>query len=164
MHFNAFDNASGNYYTGVVNDIPSNRLKTSMTGTSIDVVQKLLGDLEYTVMQTVWERQRVTVRDVADILNQQRPLAYTTVMTVMSRLADKGILRQHRVGRAYEYEAAFTPQELAAEAAGQTIRSLIEDFGPLAVTQFVQQVGRIDKHQLERLAQLAQEASDPDAN
>ncbi|MBI3960303.1 MAG: BlaI/MecI/CopY family transcriptional regulator [Chloroflexi bacterium] len=135
-----------------------------MTGKSTDVVQKLLGDLEYAVMQVIWEHQRVTVRDVADILNQRRPLAYTTVMTVMSRLADKGILRQHRVGRAYEYEAAFTPQELAAEAAGQTIRSLLEDFGPLAVTQFVQQVEQIDRRQLERLAQLAQEAREPDAN
>lgn len=135
-----------------------------MTSKSTDVIQKLLGDLEYAVMQVIWEHQRVTVRDVADILNQRRPLAYTTVMTVMSRLADKGILRQHRVGRAYEYEAAFTPQELAAEAAGQTIRSLLEDFGPLAVTQFVQQVEQIDRGQLERLAQLAQEARDPDAN
>ncbi len=135
-----------------------------MSGKSTDVIQKLLGDLEYAVMQVVWDHQRVTVRDVADILNQQRPLAYTTVMTVMSRLAEKGILRQHRVGRAYEYEAAFTPQELAAEAAGQMIRSLLEDFGPVAVTQFVQQVGQIDRCQLERLAQLAQEANDHDAN
>ncbi len=125
-------------------------------------VQKLLGNLEYAVMQVVWQNQRVTVRDVVDALNQQRPLAYTTVMTVMSRLAEKGILRQHRAGRAYEYEAVYTPEELAAESAGQTIRSLLEDFGPVAVTEFVQQVGQVDRRQLQRLAQLAQEASEND--
>jgi len=131
-----------------------------MTDQSIAIARKLLGDLEYAIMEIVWQRQRVTVRTVFEELAARRPLAYTTVMTVMSRLAEKGILRQHRVGRAYEYEAALTPDELAVQAAGQTIRSLLEDFGALAVTEFLHQVGEIDPEQLQRLALLAQEAAD----
>lgn len=131
-----------------------------MTSQPAGNVRKLLGELEYAVMEVVWQHRRVTVREVVDELTQRRALAYTTVMTVMSRLAEKGLLRQYRVGRAYEYEAALTPDELALQAAGQTIRSLLEDFGALAVAEFVNQIGEVDPEQLQRLAALAKEAAD----
>jgi predicted transcriptional regulator len=56
--------------------------------------EKLLGDLELAIMREAWGRETVTVRDVLEALNRKRklPLAYTTVMTVMSRLAEKGLL------------------------------------------------------------------------
>ena len=131
-----------------------------MASQSAANVRKLLGDLEYAVMEIVWQRGRVTVREVMEELTQRRPLAYTTVMTVMSRLTEKGVLQQYRAGRAYEYEAALTPEGLALQAAGQTIRSLLEDFGALAIVEFVHQIGEVDPEQLERLAALAQEAAD----
>lgn len=140
----------------------NNELKL-MTMKAADIARKLLGDLEYAIMEVVWQRGRVTVREVATELTRHRALAYTTVMTVMSRLAEKGILRQHRVGRAYEYEAAFSPEQLAAEAAKRKIRSLLEDFGPLAMTAFIDQVGQVDPEQLQRLAQLAQDSDDDDS-
>ena len=124
------------------------------------MAEKLLGDLELAIMQIVWAQQKVTVRDVVDALAEKRPLAYTTIMTVMTRLAEKGLLRQHRQGRAYEYEAVYTLEELATRSAGQAIRSLLADFGPVAVTEFINQVGQVDPGQLQRLAELAQEAVD----
>ncbi len=130
---------------------------------SEQTIQKLLGDLELDIMRVVWARERSTVRAVVDALAAKRPLAYTTVMTVMTRLTEKGLLRQHREARAYEYEAVYTQQELTAHSAGQAIRSLLEDFGPLAVTEFVQQVKQVDPEQLRRLAQLAQESTDHDS-
>ena len=134
-----------------------------MASQSTAIVQKLLGDLEHAVMEIVWRHQRVTVREVVAELTQRRQLAYTTVMTVMSRLAEKGILQQHRVGRAYVYEATFTPEQLAMEAAGRKIRSLLDEFGPLAMVEFVHQIGQVDPEQLQRLAQLAQKAVDDDS-
>jgi predicted transcriptional regulator len=130
------------------------------TGSAGIGVEKLLGELELEIMQVVWARQRVTVRDVLEVLTEKRPLAYTTVMTVMTRLVDKGVLRQHRQERAYAYEAVYTPEELTTKAVGQSIRSLLERFGPLAVTEFVHQIGQVDPEQLQRLAQLAQEAAE----
>ena len=120
-------------------------------------VETLLGELELEIMQIIWARQRVTVRDVLEVLTEKRPLAYTTVMTVMTRLVDKGILRQHRQDRTYECEAVYTPEELTTKAVGQTIRSLLERFGPLAVTEFIHQVGQVNPDELQRLAKLAQE-------
>src|ERR1700758_4879558 len=56
-------------------------------------------------MDRLWERGRpALVREVLDDLSADRPLAYTTVMTVMENLHRKGWLRRHRDGRAWRYE------------------------------------------------------------
>jgi predicted transcriptional regulator len=78
-----------------------------------------LGELERAVMDTVWQAQAegrspVSVRTVHDELSRSRDLAYTTVMTVMGRLADSGLLTQERSGRAYLYAAADSREELTA--------------------------------------------------
>jgi predicted transcriptional regulator len=63
------------------------------------------GELEAVIMDRLWERGRpVLVREVLDDLREDRPLAYTTVMTVMDNLHRKGWLRRHRDGRAWRYE------------------------------------------------------------
>jgi len=66
-----------------------------------------LGELEAVIMDRLWEWGRpVLVREVVDDLRKDRPLAYTTVMTVMENLYRKGWLRRQRDGRAWRYEAA----------------------------------------------------------
>ena len=66
-------------------------------------------------MDHLWESSDPqTVRQVHEALATHRELAYTTVMTVMGRLADAGLLTQERSGRAYLYAAAGTRQELTA--------------------------------------------------
>ncbi|WP_344321051.1 BlaI/MecI/CopY family transcriptional regulator [Streptomyces macrosporus] len=68
-----------------------------------------LGELEDAVMTRVWRWNRpVTVREVLDDLRRERPIAYTTVMTVMDNLREKGWVRREREGRAYRYEAVST--------------------------------------------------------
>ncbi|MGW4465616.1 BlaI/MecI/CopY family transcriptional regulator [Micromonospora sp. NBC_01796] len=73
-----------------------------------------LGDLERAVMDVLWDRTAgstsgagVTVREVADALSE-RELAYTTVMTVLDRLAGKGMVEREREGRAWSYRPAAT--------------------------------------------------------
>jgi predicted transcriptional regulator len=63
------------------------------------------GELEAVIMDRLWQRGRpALVREVLDDLREDRPLAYTTVMTVMENLYRKGWLRRHRDGRAWRYE------------------------------------------------------------
>lgn len=114
-------------------------------------VEKVLGPLEARVMRAVWRASdAVTVREVMEALNASRdaePLAYTTVMTVMSRLADKEILARRRRGRGYVYEAT------AGDAAGIAVRGVMRDFGDAALAHFVDEA-RTDpdlKRRLERL-------------
>ncbi|MBX9689886.1 MAG: BlaI/MecI/CopY family transcriptional regulator [Candidatus Obscuribacterales bacterium] len=60
-----------------------------------DGLRKFMGDLEVDIMELVWKKANptVTVRDIYELLRQRREIAYTTVMTTMVRLAEKGILR-----------------------------------------------------------------------
>lgn len=113
-------------------------------------VEKILGPLEAAVMKVMWATDHaMTVRDVFEQLNrgQPKPLAYTTVMTVMARLAEKGILSRRLVGRSYEYEA------LLPNAAAIAVRAVIRDFGLAAVDHFVDEARRDPKilRRLERL-------------
>ncbi|MFE9372588.1 BlaI/MecI/CopY family transcriptional regulator [Streptomyces sp. NPDC006711] len=74
-----------------------------------------LGELEDAVMTRVWQWNRpVTVREVLEDLQRERSIAYTTVMTVMDNLHQKGWVRREVDGRAYRYTAVSTRAAYAA--------------------------------------------------
>ena len=74
-----------------------------------------LGDLEREVMTQLWDAgEPLTVRQVHERLSRQRDLAYTTVMTVLDRLAKKGVVTQQKADRAYRYVPAQTREEMTA--------------------------------------------------
>ena len=76
---------------------------------------RMLGELEARVMRRIWDRDgSVTVRDITDDLRRDRPIAYTTVMTVMDNLRKKGWLRRTDHGRAYRYEPTVSGDEYSA--------------------------------------------------
>ena len=63
------------------------------------------GELEAVIMDRLWDQGRpMLVREMVEDLHGDRPLAYTTVMTVMENLHRKGWLRRERDGRAWRYE------------------------------------------------------------
>ena len=71
-----------------------------------------LGGTEMEVLRHVWALGRATVRDVHDRIRDDRRVAYTTVMTVMKNLADKGYLAFERDGQSYVYTAKRRPEEV----------------------------------------------------
>jgi predicted transcriptional regulator len=78
-------------------------------------VPRPLGELEDAVMTRVWKWNRpVTVREVLEDLQRERSIAYTTVMTVLDNLHQKGWVRREAEGRAYRYEAVSTRAAYAA--------------------------------------------------
>jgi predicted transcriptional regulator len=104
-------------------------------------------------MNAIWDASRpVSVREIVNALNRQRsePLAYTTVMTVMNRLAAKNVLTRHGERRSYVYEAT------AADVAGIAVRDVIRTYGDAAVAHFVDEA-RADPGVLSRLRGLLEE-------
>ena len=104
-------------------------------------------------MDAVWAASApVSVRTVLAQLNEARsePLAYTTVMTVMSRLAEKDALARRTAGRGYVYEAT------AADPAGIAVKNVIRTYGDEAMAHFVDQA-REDPGLLRRMEQLLRE-------
>ena len=104
-----------------------------------DGLSKLLGPLEMEVMAVMWAGQASTVRDVTTQLNTTRPLAYTTVMTIMNNLADKGLLARTPLDkRTHLYRVELSHEAFLRRASERVVRALIADFGDLALTQFAQ--------------------------
>jgi predicted transcriptional regulator len=116
-----------------------------------------LGDLERAVMDHLWDTGGPqTVRQVHDALCTQRELAYTTVMTVLQRLARKGLVAQIRDDRAHRYAPVNGRDELVA---GLMVDALDEAAGPggrqAALMHFVERVGADETDALRRaLAEL----------
>jgi predicted transcriptional regulator len=82
-----------------------------------------LGELEASVMHILWDASRpMRVRDVLDLLNRDRRLAYTTVMTVLDNLHRKGWVVRELDGRAYRYQPATS----RADAAVRALRDLLD--------------------------------------
>ena len=82
-----------------------------------------LGGLETKVMEVLWDASApVSVREVHEVLNQSADLAYTTVMTVLDRLAKKGLLLRDRDGKAFLYRAAASREQLLAADLIESLR------------------------------------------
>ncbi len=91
---------------------------------SIDAARPgILGPLEIQVMETLWQRGKSTVRDV--VVELDRSLAYTTVMTTLDRLYKKGLLERHEFQRAYSYWPRWTRQEWDQKRAGDLVNGFL---------------------------------------
>ena len=75
-----------------------------------------LTDAEIRLMRIVWEKQPCTIADIVDGLPPDQPLAYSTVLTTMRILEEKGYVEHEQEGRAYVYEAVIDPKEVRKDA------------------------------------------------
>ena len=75
---------------------------------------------ELAIMKVVWKKDETTVRDVYETLRESRPIAYTTVMTMMRILQEKGYLTRATTDRAHVYQAAKPRQ--------QVVGAMVRDF------------------------------------
>lgn len=106
-------------------------------------------------MTTLWaSASALSVRQVLERLNEVRdaPLAYTTVMTVLARLAEKGVLNREPVGRGFTYAPAVDDEAAIA------VRGVVRDYGEAAVAHFVEQA-KTDPKLFRRLRRLMTEGS-----
>lgn len=82
-----------------------------------------LAPLELDCMNTLWPIGQATVREIRDLLAPRRPRAYTTIMTIMDRLARKGIVERRKVGRAYIYSPNLSAEDARSQALGQVVEN-----------------------------------------
>jgi len=120
----------------------------------------LLGPLEYEVMQALWAGSPVPVPAVLEVVNSRRSaeaaLAYTTVMTVLSRLYGKGFVVRDRRGRGFEYTPRFSEPGLIAHLSARDVQGLLDRYGEVALAQFAVAVERADQRLLARLRDTAE--------
>ena len=116
-----------------------------------------LHELESEIMEEVWRQGETTVKLVMDALNRKAkpPRAYTTYMTVMRRLNDKGLLDRTRTGRHDAYAPRLTREQYQERRAAAEVRGLVDEFGDVALAHFAKSLSTLDparRRQLQRLA------------
>ena len=105
-------------------------------------------------MNVVWEKGQATVQDVKEALEPRRPLAYTTIMTVMSRLAEKGVVERRKEGRAYYYTPAASQEKVAGSLLQSLVKRLYAGATARAIAQLLETEETVDDAELERLEAL----------
>jgi len=114
-----------------------------------------LGSLESAIMDVLWTRGPSTVREVVDELRGRR-LAYTTIMTVMNRLATDGYLRRTAgPSNSYRYHAQQDRESFAAVCSRNNIHALVDRYGDVALVQFLQTLDTLPAEKLQRLKRHA---------
>lgn len=118
---------------------------------------RALGELEKAIMGCVWRKGEATVRDVHNYVGKRRDLAYTTVMTVMTRMIEKGYLcRTALKNGSYLYRPCYSKEEFYAKTSNALFAQLIRNLGSVAVAQFVDALEKVDPKQVKELERRLQ--------
>jgi predicted transcriptional regulator len=116
-----------------------------------------LTDAELEIMHVVWELDGGTVREVHERLNQQRPLAYTTVMTMMNILEEKGHLTRRKEGRAYRYQPVRPKHQVISGMVDDFVGRVFEGSATPLILSLVKD-RKIPKKDLEEIARMIRQA------
>lgn len=113
-----------------------------------------LHELEATIMDVVWSRrlESFAVSDVLAVLEKQRDIAYTTVMTTVVRLHRKGLLRRVREGKRYLYFPKLTREQFLESTAREVLDGAVA--APQAMAMLVEKVSEASASELDALEAL----------
>ncbi|MEX0599540.1 MAG: BlaI/MecI/CopY family transcriptional regulator [Rhodothermales bacterium] len=120
------------------------------------------GETEMEVLQHVWELERASVADVRERILQHRDIAYTTVMTVLKNLMEKGYLDYEKEGNSYIY----FPRESAADVQHSVLRSLLKKVfnnSPAALVQSLVKSEELSGAERKQILEMIRDMEDDDA-
>lgn len=123
-------------------------------------LRRLLGPREASIMEHVWGKKDVSVRQVHRTLFETEDVAYTTVMTIMDRLWKKRILTRRKDGKAYLYTPTESRESFVTRCVGQIFEAFLPDLGEAGLSTFIDSMAREDPGLLDELERLLRERKD----
>jgi len=108
-------------------------------------IEAFLGPLEANVIEAIWtsKKKPVTVREIYETLKKKTKIAYTTVMSTMNRLYDKGLLDRRiergKGGLFYVYWPKLEKHNFEKSAVREVISSLLKNFGEIVTSSFIEE-------------------------
>lgn len=123
-----------------------------------NMATQMLGDLGKEVMEVVWEnKEPVTVRIVHKAISRRRKIAYTTVMTIMGRLTEKGILSRKLESKSYVYQPKVSKDKFVARAAHRIFSGAVSTFGEEVLTHFMKEIQKLSPGKRQKLLKLLED-------
>jgi predicted transcriptional regulator len=122
-----------------------------------DPVPPPLHELESEVMEQLWRSGEASVRSVMEALNERerKARAYTTFMTIMQRLHQKGLLSRRREGKSDLYTPAYERDEYVRLRSRAQVEELVTRYGDVALSHFAEQMASLDPARRRALQRLA---------
>ena len=121
-----------------------------------------LGETEMEILHHVWSLGTATVAQVREQILETRSVAYTTVMTVMRNLADKGFLQFEKDGNTYVYSAARPPEEVQHSLIQELVSKVFKG-SPMALMQTLVQHEDLSEKERREIISLIEQMEDGDA-
>lgn len=118
-----------------------------------------LTEAELRLMEILWERGEATVADVVKAIPKREALAYSTVLTTMRILEQKGYVEHRQEGRAFVYRTVVDRTEARRSAVKHLLSRFFDDSPELLVLNVIEQE-RLDMAELERLRAIVESSGD----
>ena len=128
-----------------------------MTRAKTTTLDDVLGPLAAPVVREVLARGEATVGEVHATLraNERRAIGYTTVMTVMARLCERGVLTREKRGRRFIYRPALAEADVIDELSRRAVDQVVHRYGSAAIRHFASRLTDLDPELRRRLLELA---------
>ncbi len=118
-----------------------------------------LGETEMEVLQHVWQLGKATVAEVQERILNSRKVAYTTIMTVMKKLSDKGYLSYEKDGATYVYEPARSRQDVQQSLISNLVDQAFNG-SPAALIQTLVKREDLSEEERARILEFIEDLSD----
>lgn len=120
-------------------------------------LDQIFGKLEKQIMEILWERGESTVRGLLETHGNIQEYSYSTLITVMNRMSDKGLLTKRKEGKTFFYKPAYSKAELLDIVSKKVINGISELSLQTTILNFVDYISSKDSKQLDQLSELINE-------
>lgn len=120
-------------------------------------LNRFFGPLEAKIMDILWNHDVMTIKEVQHFLEKEKSTNFNTVMTVMNRLVEKGILQKRAEGRSSIYKPVQTREEFLNTQSKEMTNELMDEFGHVVVSHMLDALEDVDKELVKKLEMKIQE-------
>jgi predicted transcriptional regulator len=120
-------------------------------------LSRFFGPLEAKIMGLLWDADELSIKDVQQRLEQEKPVNFNTVMTVMNRLVEKGVLKKRLQGRLSLFQPVQSKDNFIEEQSKKLTENLLDEFGDVVITHMLDALKDVDKSLLDQLEQKIQQ-------
>ncbi|MBT2666966.1 BlaI/MecI/CopY family transcriptional regulator [Peribacillus simplex] len=119
-------------------------------------LNRFFGPLEANIMEYLWGKDEQSIKSVQQSLELDKPINFNTVMTVMNRLVEKGILEKRSEGRLSLFRPVQSKAEFLEEQSKKLTENLLDEFGGAVISHMLDAMKDADQGLIEKLEQKIQ--------
>jgi len=123
-----------------------------------DGLAKVLGFLEAEVMEAIWAGGECSVRSVRESLKDKKQYSFNTIMTVMNRLVEKGLLSKRDADGSFAYRAAIARDAFLRDVTRSVVSAIVRDGSLFQAAGFAEAISECSEEEIAELKRIIREA------